>query len=286
MKKIIPIVALLFLLISCHQKNSQTKLPSTVLADSDQSSFRYSQESTENAHLPSEKIEKQNVTKKKIIKDGRMGIQVKELGNTKLRIDSLLAVYNGYFSSESLQKSSWSSTLNLKIRIPSIYFEVFVSALESGVDDILYKDISTRDVTDEFIDMETRLENKRNYLKRFNNILKQANSIREILEVEEKIRVLEEEIESTTGRLRYLNDLVEYSTLSLSITKPEDYKYEPDNRDNFLERFKQSFSKGWFGFVDFLLLVIKFWPFWIVVFVIIYFVRRYRKARRQKQQKS
>ena len=61
-------------------------------------------------------------------------------------------------------------------------------------------------MTDQFIDLETRLENKRNYLKRYNDLLLKANSIKEILEIEEKIRALEEEIESATGQLKYLSD--------------------------------------------------------------------------------
>jgi flagellar biosynthesis chaperone FliJ len=129
--------------------------------------------------------------------------------------------------------------------------------------------------------LETRLENKRNYLKRYNDLLKQATTIKEILEIEEKIRVLEEEIESTTGRLKYLSDLVDYSTLDLTITKPKDFKYNPGNRDKFSERLKQSLSKGWFGFVDFLLFVIKIWPFWIILILIFYLWRKYRKAKKK-----
>lgn len=45
--------------------------------------------------------------------------------------------------------------------------------------------------------------------------LVKANSIKEILEIEEKICALEEDIESATGRLKYLSDQVDYSTLDL-----------------------------------------------------------------------
>jgi len=40
-------------------------------------------------------------------------------------------------------------------------------------------------------------------------LLKQAQSVKEILEIEEKIRGWEEKIESTAGRLIYLRDLVD-----------------------------------------------------------------------------
>ncbi|GAO29646.1 hypothetical protein JCM15548_11858 [Geofilum rubicundum JCM 15548] len=130
--------------------------------------------------------------------------------------------------------------------------------------------------------MEIRLDNKRNYLERYNDLLKQAKNVQEILEIEEKIRVLEEEIESTTGRLKYLSDLVDYSTLNLTISKIEEFKYNPDNRDRFSERLKQSLSKGWYGFVDFLLFMIRIWPFWIIVAGIVYLWRKIKRAKRKK----
>jgi hypothetical protein len=112
--------------------------------------------------------------------------------------------------------------------------------------------------------------------------LKQAKNVNEILEIEEKVRGLEEDIESTTGRLKYLGDLVDYSTLDLTISRKKEFKYHPVNRDKFTERIKQSLSKGWYGFVDFLLFVIKIWPFWILVTLIIYFWRKLKKRKNKK----
>lgn len=223
-----------------------------------------------------------DVIKKKIIKDGKIDISVKELSSCKMRIDSIIKKYDGYYANESFNNSDWESSYTLKIRIPCLNFENFIIEIENGEGEIINKEIDARDVTDEFIDLESRLENKRNYLKRYNDLLSQANNVKEILEIEEKIRVLEEEIESATGRLKYLGDLVDYSTLNLSITKPKDFKYNPANRDKFSESLKQSLSKGWYGFIDVLLFMIKIWPLWIFVFVIIFFWKRYKAKKKLK----
>jgi hypothetical protein len=291
MKKIFPLIFLVVLIVSCEQKSEQEYRPTNLLGDTDNGVSEYApafdlemQIEAERTPKTDGEIKNHKVDKKKIIKDGRMGMDVKELEKTKLYIDSLLMVFDAYYANESLQNSVYSSTYNLIIRIPSINFDAFIASIESGNGEITYKDISARDVTDEFIDLETRLLNKRNYLKRYNDILKKANSIREILEVEERIRRLEEEIESTTGRLKYLIDLVDYSSLNLSISKPIDFKYEPDNRDSFFERFKQSFSNGWFGFVDFLLWIIRIWPIWIVFSMVFFLLAKYRRKMRRKKQ--
>lgn len=279
MRKILSLIILSILITSCHQR--QTDKASYLVADMEEEMIPVTRQSPNAPPTPIDIIEKQEVIKKKIIKDGRLGLRVSELEDTKFRIDTLIKNHGGYYANESFNNSDWESSYTLKIRIPSENFERFISDIETGDGEVLYKEIDARDVTDQFIDLETRLENKRNYLIRYNDLLKKANSIKEILEIEEKIRGLEEEIESTTGRLKYLSDLVEYSTLDLTISKQKDFKYNPAKRDKFSERLKQSLSKGWFGFVDIFLFIIKIWPLWIIVTLILYFLKKYEMTKKK-----
>lgn len=279
MRNILSLLILTILVTSCHQK--QTDKASYSVADMEEEMIPITRQSPNEPPPPIDKMEKQEVIKKKIIKDGRLGLRVSKLEDTKFRIDTLIKNHGGYYANESFNNSDWESSFTLKIRIPSANFEKFISDIETGDGEILYKEIDARDVTDQFIDLETRLENKRNYLIRYNDLLKKANSVKEILEIEEKIRGLEEEIESTTGRLKYLSDLVDYSTLDLTISKQKDFKYNPAKRDKFSERLKQSLSKGWFGFVDFLLYIIKIWPFWIIVALILYTWKKYKMTKKK-----
>ncbi len=198
-----------------------------------------------------------------------MGLKVTELEKAKERVDSLVQIHDGYYANESFQDTDQESVYYIRIRIPGANFETFINEVEAGDVKVLYKAIDARDVTDQFIDLEIRLENKRSYLKRYNELLNQAMTVKDILEIQERVRALEEEIESTTGRLRYLSDLVDYSTLELTITRQKDFTYSPANRDGFFERLKQSVSKGWFGIVDSLLFAIKIWPLWVVLALII-----------------
>lgn len=278
MKNILSIFLVTLLIVSCNQKQSdniadKSMAEETVLAE---------QQTQNSSTPPFDEIGEQEVIKKKIIKDGRIGVRVSDLENTKSRIDTLIIHYGGYYANERLNNSDWETSYNLNIRIPSENFMRFISDVETGDGEILYKEIDARDITDQFIDLETRLENKRNYLKRYNDLLLKANSIKEILEIEEKIRALEEEIESTTGRLKYLSDLVDYSTLDLTISKPNNFKYNPAKRDKFSEKLKQSLSKGWFGFVDFFLFIVNIWPFWIIFILILYLWKKYKMKIKRK----
>jgi hypothetical protein len=217
---------------------------------------------------------------RKIIKDGRMEIRVKKLEQGKIQIDSLVKKFQGYYAEETYNNQDYSHDFSLKIRIPSDKFELFIAQAESAIGELVFKNVSSRDVTEEFIDLETRLKNKKNYLNRYGDLLKQAKSVKDILEIEEKTRGIEEEIESTEGRLKYLNNQVDFSTLELRITKKNDYNFIPQHEGKFFDRLKFSLVKGWFGLVTFTLFIIRIWPFWIIVTVMYYLVRRILRRRR------
>lgn len=279
MNKTLALLILAVLIMSCSQNQKQYRQVMYDMAGIEEEIKPAVGQAPDAAPVPVDKPEVQEVNKKKIIKDGRMGLKVTDLEKTKTRIDTLVRSFGGYYANENFSNTDWESSFNLKIRLPFSNFEKFIAVIESGIGEVQYKGIDARDVTDQFIDLETRLENKRNYLARYNDLLKQAKSVKEILEIEEKIRVLEEEIDSVTGRLKYLSDLVDYSTLDLTITKRKEFKYNPADRDRFAERLKQSLSKGWFGFVDFTLFLIRIWPVWIIVILLIFAWKRYKKTR-------
>jgi len=223
-----------------------------------------------------------NVTSRKIIKDGRLEIRVRELEQAKIQIDSLVKKFHGYYAQETFNNQDFSHDFELKIRVPAERFELFINQTETGIGEMVFKNVSSRDVTEEFIDLESRLKNKKNYLNRYGELLKQAKSVKDILEIEEKTRLIEEEIESTEGRLKYLSNQVDFSTLDLRITKKNDYTFRSLNEGNFFDRLKLSFVKGWFGLVTFTLFVIRLWPFWIIVSLIYYLIRKILQRRKRK----
>jgi len=232
-----------------------------------------SQEVTQKIKVEPEKV-KHEVINKKIIKDGRLGLQVDNLESAKQKIDSLVKSAGGYYANENLKNSDNQSGYELVIRIPVVNFERFVGSAEKGSSKILYKEIQARDVTEEFVDLNTRINSKRNSLARYNEIMKKANSVKDIIEIEESIRVLQEEIESTQGRLRYLNDCVDFSTLNMTLSTQKDFTFKPVKRDSFWEKLKESIADGWYGLVDFILEFFGLWPYLILIVPLVFFIRR------------
>ena len=276
MKQLVRIILIAFLVASCAPKSAEFSNEVLMKSESDK----------KEASPVLKNTAESDVIKKKIIKDGRLGMDVKNLSASKTNIDTIVRNLGGYYDNESLSNNDYATAYNLKIRIPSDKFEILIEKIESGEGEVSYKEIDARDVTEEFIDLETRLGNKQKYLTRYQELLRNAKNIKEILDIEEKIRVLEEEIESTTGRLKYLNDQVNYSTLELNISQKKAFKYTPPFRQNFFEKLKQSLSRGWYGFVDLFFFLLSNWAVLILLAVLIWLWIKYRKRRKSRKQKE
>ena len=209
----------------------------------------------------------------KIIKNGQMNIEVDDISIAKHQIDTLLSKYQAYYGNEQFDKSSYQSTYSLIIRVPSKNFEKLISDIESNKGDIKSKNINANDVTESYYDIVTRLENKRAYLKQYQVLLKKANSIKDILEVQEKIRRLSEEIDSAVGRLKYMDSQVDFSTLTLQIYQQFERKFEPRKR-HFWSQISRSFKNGFEGFLDFILGIVSIWPFILILLGVWFFRKR------------
>jgi hypothetical protein len=219
--------------------------------------------------IPTQAQTAPSTVQKKIIKDGTMRIKTADMPASKKRFDVLLKSLNAYYELEDLQNNDAEIRYELKIRIPAENFEKLITSIEGGGDEITGKNIQARDVTEEFLDIATRLENKRVYMKRYQELLSKAQKIEDILAIDENIRTLQEEIESSEGRLKYLNDQVAFSTLNVTLFKNKDFIYRPKEQDKFTERVKSAFSNGWSMLVNLIIGLFGIWP-WLILLYIAY----------------
>jgi hypothetical protein len=223
---------------------------------------------------------------KKIIKDANIGIEVKDYQLFRIKLDSLIRSINGYISNDYLYNNDESINCDLVIRIPERNFDKFMQQVEKGTEKTLYKNISSRDVTEEFIDIDARLKNKKSVEKRYAQLLIKAKTVKDILEIEEKLRVIREEIESTQGRLNYLSSQVSFSTINLTITQKLDYKFRPSSDKGFFQLLIKSLHKGWKALLQFILFVFNLWPFLIIIAVGVLVFIKYRNRKKEKKHKK
>lgn len=218
---------------------------------------------------------------KKITKNGEMRIQVADIRKAQNQVNEIIKKNKAYIQKEEFRNTDTDETLNITVRVPHQGFDALVNSFSEGVGAVLSKNISSDDVTEEYTDVSIKLANKRIYLEKYRDMLKSAKTTKDMLEIQENIRELEDEIDVSEGRLRFIDDRVNYSTLDLSLYK-EKVRTSATSNIGFGSRFGDSLTEGWNTFVSFFLGMISLWPFLLLVPVFVVLLRRWRRRKTNK----
>lgn len=229
---------------------------------------------------PSIAPKKLDTIAKKVIKNGNMRIQVGDIKKAQNQVADILKKNEAYIQNEQFQNTDLDDNLDLVIRVPHKNFDALINSFSEGVGSVLSKNISSDDVTEEYTDVSIKLANKKIYLEKYRDMLRSASTTKDMIEIQETIRELEDEIDVAEGRLRFIDDRVNYSTLNLSLYK-EKVRSSATSKIGFGSRFADSVTEGWNSFVSFLLGIISFWPFLLLIPILIYLWRKWRTGRKK-----
>ncbi|MCQ9638406.1 DUF4349 domain-containing protein [Chryseobacterium sp. WG14] len=221
---------------------------------------------------------KTDTISRKVIKNGDMRIQVGDIKKAQSQINDILKKNNAYIQKEQFQNTDTDDHLNLTIRVPHKSFDELVNSFSNGVGSVLSKNISSNDVTEEYTDITIKLANKKIYLEKYRDMLKSAATTKDMLEIQENIRELEDEIDVAEGRLRFIGDRVNYSTLEVILYK-EKVRSSATSNIGFGSRFVDSLAEGWNSFVSFFLGIISFWPFLLLIPIVIFLWKKWKSGK-------
>ncbi len=161
-----------------------------------------------------------------IIKDGQMYIIVTDTDQAIDRVTQVVSDLGGYIiSSRTWSQPYLSSGVDQKFAtmtmgIPVDRFEDALIRLRQIAVKVKDESASGEDVSDEYVDLQSRLKNLEATRDRIQTFLDTAATVEEALKVNDQLSEVEAEIEQVRGRMNYLFDRASYSTISLQI-EPE-----------------------------------------------------------------
>ncbi|GAB1416975.1 DUF4349 domain-containing protein [Paludibacter sp.] len=255
-----------------YQSDEMTAIPEDQVKNID------SEDEVENKNLKSEEV-----IDRKLIKEGRIEFETIDLKATRAMVLTATKKYNAYISSDQEYKFDNRISNMLVVRVPANKFDQLLQDATHGVTKFDNKDISVLDVTEEFLDIQARLKTKKELENRYLALLKQAKSVSDVLEIEQKMGQLRSDIESIEGRMKYIESQVQLSTLTISF-----YEAVPRNIA-FGNKFKHGFRSGWENFILFFVGLTNIWPFIIIIGVGVWWLvsnRKKRKAKKLNNEKS
>ena len=139
-------------------------------AKNDNASFAMAEEESITTETEQQEID----VERKLIKKGQVEFETNDISSTRKLILESIEKYKGYISSDQEYKSVGKISNTIIIRVPAKNFDQLLSDATKGVTKFDHKSIEVKDVTEEFLDIQTRLKTKKELENRYLELLKKS----------------------------------------------------------------------------------------------------------------
>ncbi len=226
----------------------------------------------------------EQITNQKLIKNVYMDVETKEFDTLIENLSKKVTEMKGYIESSQVSGNSYQYEnmrfASLTIRIPSNLLDQFVSIVEKDAN-VTNKTEGTQDVTLQYVDMSSHVEALRAEQKSLMKILEAATKVEDIIQIQAQLTQVRYEIESYESQLRTYDNLVDYSTVTVSINEVK--RETSTQTESFAEKISARFTTNLYnisqGFQAFIIWLISSIPYIIIwALIIVLFIFIYRKA--------
>ena len=229
-----------------------------------------------------EKGESLNTTvEQKLIKRANLVIEKSNIDEVDQLLLNLVERQQGYISNSrnwlnsNKQKHFW-----FEIRVPVANFNLLVEELSSKeYGQVISRSITTQDVTEEYMDLETRLKNLLAQEERYRSLLDIANEVEEILKIENELNRIRTEVEILQGRKNYLDNQISFSTITVEFRQPEPIS---SGSPGIVRAIRNAISQMIEQFYKIIVFIGTIIPYLLLILILYLFYR----GRRQKKSNS
>jgi hypothetical protein len=229
-----------------------------------------------------------------IIRTGNISMIVEDTRQTRAAIERMVAEMAGdgafvvsgdeYGATEGAQPY-----ISLSIRVPATRFEDVMGRLAELAVEVVNRSESAQDVTEEYVDLEARLESLEAARQRLLEIMEDARTTKDLLEAEQQLTQREAEIESIKGRMQYLEQSARLSSIWIELqphilSQPVGDQWRPAET---VRRAFDSLLNGLRAFGDFLIFfAIALLPWLLLLLLVIYIIFRIVQRRSRGRRKE
>lgn len=210
--------------IAMDQKMRTNEMPPRGLAGSDGSGLQ-SKALEENQIFGSVDVveEEKSIVgediEQKIIKTGYLNLEVDNYNQVTASTKEMVQAWGGYIVNENTYAFGPNQNLlagNITLRVPHQVFDEALRNIEE-LGTVRNRSSNSQDVTEEYVDIEGRLKAMRLKEERLIDLLAKSGSLGDVLALENELARTRADLEALEGRLKYLNNRTEYSTINLEL---------------------------------------------------------------------
>lgn len=230
-----------------------------------------------------------DVPNRLIVKNGSLSAVVKDVSETIKTITSYVEQHQGFVVESNISKAGNAPYGVVIVRIPASEFEASVSYIKT-LGSVMSESVNGSDVTAEYVDLDSQLKNLQAAEQQFLAIMKKADKIADILAVQNQLTQVRGQIESIQGRMKYLKETAEMSSLTINLSTDPSALPVVDKDTNTwkpLAVFKdavRSLVEVGKGLLNLLIWILIFSPVWAGIILVAWLL--YRRAHKRNSSKK
>ena len=233
------------------------------------------------------------VADRKLIKTVNMDVETREYDKLLSAVENKVAELGGYIESLDAYNGStyysYRSTrnANLTIRIPKDRLEEFQNTV-SELGNVTSRSENVQDVTLTYVDLQSHRDALRTEQERLLQLLEQAESVEDIITIEQRLSDVRYQLESMESQLRSYDNRVDYSTVYLYIDEVEVYT-PVEEETGFVDSLK-NIGEGLKEAAIWFVIHIPYLVIWAIVIAVIVLIlkkikKRTKRIRTEEQKK-
>ncbi|RPH39754.1 MAG: DUF4349 domain-containing protein [Burkholderiales bacterium] len=139
-----------------------------------------------------------------VIKTANMALVVEDVNSSLMQITNLAKANGGYVVGSDIQENNNRLYANVSFRVDASKFDATMQALQELAVDVKSVSTSGQDVTEEYVDLDSKLGNLEASEAQLLKLMEKAGTVEEILKVQQQLVSTRENIEVIKGRMQYL----------------------------------------------------------------------------------
>ncbi len=179
-----------------------------------------------------------------IVRTVTMSLVVAGVAESVDRIAAVAVNFDGWVVSTD---RSTGHEAFVAIRVPAQVLDDVILQLRGLATEVEYETSNSQDVTDEYVDIESRLRSMEATEQSLLELLGRAGSVKDTLEVQQSLAELQQEIEAMKGRIRFLQETSAFSLINVNLKlAPAAIRVDAGPNQTFsvgqVARFRASFT--------------------------------------------
>ncbi|MGH2349918.1 MAG: DUF4349 domain-containing protein, partial [bacterium] len=153
---------------------------------------------------------------RKIVRTAQLALDVDQFDDASRRLVQIAERARGFVAESSYAEDNGVPTGSFTLRVPAARFAAVLAELEA-LGEITQRQISGQDVTEEFVDLGSRIRNLERHEQRLLSFMDRATKVSDLLAIEEQLARVRGEIEQLTGRMRFLERSADLATVAVAV---------------------------------------------------------------------